>query len=211
MEGLYFVAGAIALIAVAYSFRLCFAQSEKDYSESLQQFAVNHRLAFTPVDGGSVIRKLSSFPVFNEGRAHKVRNVISGRTAIGEVLIFDHSYMVMRHLLSQTAAILESPRQRTPNFKLHFERALFSDHIGIKFSQRPKFSKCYLLEGEDEAAIRKLFGEKSLMFFETTPGLSLESSNNYLLVYRENNRLDGKDMEEFMKLCCDISVVLSQD
>jgi hypothetical protein len=117
----------------------------------------------------------------------------------------------MRDFLSQTAAILESPRQRTPNFKLHFERALFSDNIGIKFPRRPKFSKCYLLEGEDEAAIRKLFGEKLLMFFEVTLGLSVEGSDNYLLLYRENNRLDGEGLDEFMKLCGDISVLLSQD
>lgn len=127
------------------------------------------------------------------------------------MVVFDHSYLVMRWFVSQTAAIIELRGQSTPNFTLHVERALFRDNGGRRFPQQPDFSLCYKLERDDEPAIRKVFGQKMLMFFEDNLGLSVECNCDDLLVYRENERFEGKKLDDFIKHCGDVSFLFSED
>lgn len=58
----------------------------------------------------------------------------------------------------------------------------------INFESHPKFSKNYILKGEDTQAIRSLFTPELLTFFENNPNLCL-ISNSVDLMLRSNYRL----------------------
>jgi hypothetical protein len=67
----------------------------------------------------------------------------------------------------------------------------FLDRIGgalgfqdIDFESHPNYSKMFVLQGEDEAAIRQFFQPKLLEFFETKLGHSVEASEDAMFFYR---------------------------
>jgi len=70
----------------------------------------------------------------------------------------------------------------------------------IDFDDYPGFSEAYLLKGEKEAEIRKLFNDELITFLEINQGFNMESRNNNILIYKDKalmNRIEMEDAIEF--------------
>jgi hypothetical protein len=90
-----------------------------------------------------------------------------------------------------------------PTFSLRPEHVW--DKIGfwfgyqhIEFGSHLGFSRNYLLRGNDEAAIRRVFTDAVLAFYEQNPGLSTEGSGNLLLFYRHSVRVGPEGVCPFL-------------
>ena len=65
---------------------------------------------------------------------------------------------------------------------------------------RDRFSKKYLLRGEDEQTIRALFTDAVLTFFAAHPDrVLLEGSDDQLILYRSGIRIEPENIPAFMK------------
>ena len=69
---------------------------------------------------------------------------------------------------------------------------------GIEFAGRPTFSKRYLLRGDDEPAIRGVFTEPVVDYFEENPGLFVEAAGNEMLFYRLGQKVKPEVINEFL-------------
>jgi len=70
----------------------------------------------------------------------------------------------------------------------------------IDFDEYPGFSEAYLLKGEKEPEIRKLFNDELITFLEKNQGFNMESRNNNILIYKDKalmNRIEMEDAIEF--------------
>lgn len=88
----------------------------------------------------------------------------------------------------QTVVRVKMPS--VPEFYLRPEHIFdkIGDWIGwhdIDFSHRPEFSRRYFLRGDDEAAIRALFGDPALSTLERDPDrFCMGGGHGWLLIYR---------------------------
>ena len=70
----------------------------------------------------------------------------------------------------------------------------------INFDSHPKFFANYLLRGDDENAIRELFNDDVLKFYEEHSGLYTECSENKLHFYRDGIREEPENIQAFLQL-----------
>jgi hypothetical protein len=68
----------------------------------------------------------------------------------------------------------------------------------ISFDTHPKFSRSFVLRGQDEPAIRKLFTPQVLEYFEEHPGVSAEGSNETLLYYQHGKSVPSEGVSQFL-------------
>ena len=68
----------------------------------------------------------------------------------------------------------------------------------INFDTHPKFSRSFVLSGENESAIRAVFSPPMLEYFEQHPGISTEGLNDTLLVYRHGKSVPPEGVTQFL-------------
>ncbi len=93
-----------------------------------------------------------------------------------------------------------------PDFNLHQEHLIDKvwqsiGHQDINFSDFPLFSQGYLLNGKQEAQIRNLFSENTILFLEEHLSfeVNIEALNNRLLIYRSRSLLQKNEVEDFIE------------
>jgi hypothetical protein len=74
----------------------------------------------------------------------------------------------------------------------------------IDFNTRSQFSRSYVLRGEDEQAIRAIFADPLLEYFEQHPGLSIEGTGNTLLVYRLGKCVPPAGVSQFLSIAFEL-------
>ncbi len=101
-----------------------------------------------------------------------------------------------------------------PNFTLNKEGILAKvlqtvGYSDINFDDFPKFSEYYLLQGREEAEIRKFFDARILSFLEIHQDFSMECKHNRILIQKDMNlmsRIEIEDailfVESFLRLIC---------
>jgi carbonic anhydrase len=100
---------------------------------------------------------------------------------------------------------LEPGNMSLPYFSLRSERiahkiwAAFG-YQDIDFGNRPGFSREYLLRGPDEQAIRNVFNDGLLSFYEMYLGTCTDGGGNQLFVYRENYRWEPQQIQPLIGL-----------
>ena len=70
----------------------------------------------------------------------------------------------------------------------------------IDFGNHPGFNGQYLLRGPDEQAIRDVFTDRLLSFYEMNPGTCTDGGGGQLFVYRENYRWEPEQTQPFIGL-----------
>lgn len=155
------VGGVVALISgIVYLAWLM----EKKRTEAMTAFAQNHGYVF---EGPSpnLISELSSFKLFNQGRARTAKNLMRGSREPGAVRLCDYQYTTgsgkQRQVHQQTICVLKTPGRNAPHFFLRRQNRLF-DALGklfggqdINFDDDPLFSKAYVLQTTgDEQQLR---------------------------------------------------------
>lgn len=152
--------------------------------------------------------RLARFHLFSQGHSARLWNVLRGRTRDLDVAVFDYRYTVgrgkHRRTYSTTVAYFRADDLNLPAFVLRPEG--FWSRLGvslfgrqdINFDTHPAFSKAFLLRGPDEAAVRGVFGEPVLAYFEGQAGVSVEAAGGTLLFYRHAGRVDPADVRAFL-------------
>ena len=143
------------------------------------------------------IPNLEQFALFNQGHSKSIANAMYGETEGVKAAVFDYRYTVgggkNQQTFNQTIVYFEPRNLNLPFFSLRPER-LFHKLISafgyqdIDFGNRPTFSSKYLLRGPDEQAVRNLFNDALLGFYEMNPGLSADGGGNQLFIFQQNYR-----------------------
>jgi hypothetical protein len=200
-----FVAGMLAVVGtIAYvSYR-----AEKKRTEELKQVAADLGFDFAPEGDAVFLQRLSNFHLFAQGHSKKLWNLLRGTSDNLEVAVFDYRYVTgggkHSHTWKHSVICFQFEGRGVPAFALRPENVFHKigswlGYQDIDFDSHPVFSKSYLLRGEDEDAIRKLFTTAVLEYYESQPGLSAEGSGNTLLHYRHAARVEPNAIRSFME------------
>jgi len=203
--GVFAVIGFIVVVigAIVMAFWM-----EKKRTDAVRQLAVSNGFTFHETAPDGLEDKTGQFKLFTKGHSRKIRNTMRQEQAAFTVSQFDYSYTVGSGKNSsthnQTVLLVETRALSVPAFVLGPENVFhrLGDLFGVKdidFDRYPDFSRHYLLKGDDEDAVRRLFSADILGFFTVHTGYSIEGSGNLLLIYKGGKRLSVKDMEPAMQ------------
>ena len=197
MAAVLIVAGVVALVGgiIYLAWR-----AEKKRTEAMAQAATAMRFAFEET---ADYETLGTFPLFERGRARKAKNVMRGETAGHPVVVTDYSYTISSgknsHTYSQTVVIFERAAERLPDFELGPEN--FLHRIGqvfgyqdIDFEGDEEFSKTFLLRGENEDGIRRVFTPAVLAACRNHPDWSVQVRGGRMAVFRAGKRCKPEEV-----------------
>ena len=175
----------------------------KGFEKVAQTFSFN----FYPKDDGLILSDLGDFGLFSEGRK-KVTNILQGKIHHTQVSVMDYRLSTgsgqNSFVQNQTVLIFDSKALQLPHFLMQPEN-VFQKMVGalgkgdINFSTHPTFSKHYHLKGQDFLAIRNLFNEKILNYFEIHQGWKMEGKDHRLVLFRAGKRVKPEELPAFLK------------
>ena len=194
-------------------------KSEMKRTESYESVAIQLGLTFYPDGDDSLPEKLSNFHLFSQGHTKMTTNLLSGKIGDIEVTIFGYMYSTgdrehstmystghREHSTTyiQSVIFMRSPSLNLPHFALRPEHIFHKlgsvlGYQDIDFASHPKFSKNFLLRGRDEEAVRGIFTDDILSFFESRPGVSAEGGGDQLIFYRADKRIEPEAIVSFME------------
>jgi hypothetical protein len=145
--------------------------------EALEHYCLTHGYRFEAERPGAEAGLAGSFSLFGKGRHRRWGATITGRIGGASFTAFEYSYMTgggsnnRRHRL--TVMVWDLQETTLPRFRLVPENALnrLAQRFGAQdfdFADDPEFSRSYQLQGDDEAAVRKLFAPSRRAYL-TTP------------------------------------------
>lgn len=124
-----------------------------------------------------------------------------------EVSLFEYYYTDKQAQTLQnfkyTALVLRSRNLRLPYFSLQpinvFHKLdMFAGRKKISFDSYPKFEKFYVLSGDDEKTLRKIFTDEVLSYFQNHIGMNIEGTNDQMLLYREGTHMSPERMHAYL-------------
>ncbi len=210
MEGwlvLLFVGGGATVVALAIWLVL---REAKRRQEELRDFALQAGFTFQPdeVEDLESLFTEEEYDELRELRRQSIPNdMIRGRTAAGEVLVFSQLCGSGRFRYWQTMAAFPRDGRNLPHFELNpagwfdkVEQALGMEH-SIHFDSHPQFSQQWELRARDQAAVRALFSADTLSYLDTLGTQQrwrVEAARRWLLVWRDHKRIEVADLREFL-------------
>lgn len=144
-----------------------------------------------------------------------IRNVIEGRQEHLRIRVFDHEYEIGEDQVQQSIARVEGSLLHLPSFTLTPTGAFtgiaqdFGYRRGIHYNRR-EFSQWYVLHGADEPAIRQVFDDTVLLYFERHGGWTIESGGDWLLIYRARHLVPAAEIAGFIAQVKKIVALLSR-
>jgi hypothetical protein len=181
---------------------------------ALEEFARKRGFTFEPRIESTIPPELEIFQAIDPVARPSLANRMAGADSGLPVHVFDlrmgNRYGHHRLTLAQTVVDLVSPKLNLPVFRIEPENVLHKvqEAMGaqdIDFESHPKFSDKYLLRGESEEAIRRVFQPAVLDWFERHLGLTVEGRAERLLLYRSGKLLGPPQIDEHLKLAREIS------
>ena len=163
-DALWALIGIAGGIAAAVPLALHWAATRR--REALREAALRLGLEFAP-DAAPPAAALAGLRIVTHGRAHRLGNVLHGRRGDVAVEIADHRYVTgsgkNQHRHRASLVVLRAPRLALPHFFMRPQIAVV-DRIGkllggkdVDFPEDDGFSDAFVLQGDDEAAVRALF------------------------------------------------------
>ena len=204
---------AVTFVVIALCVSLYQKRKERERTEAMRAVANVLKWNFADVVPWNMIPNLDSFTLFNHGHSKQIKNFMYGEANGVKTALFDYIYVVgsgrNRTTHFQTVTYLEPADLRAPYFTLRpegfFTKIMTAfGYQDINFGQRPEFSKKYLLRGQDEMAIRQVFNDQLLSFFETYQGTSVDAGNNQLFVFRADHRCAAEEVQNQLSLALSI-------
>lgn len=170
-----------------------FGKNER--TELLGQTAFSLQMDFEEKDEYGMIALLRDFQLFKQGGSKKITNILTKKTGLLEekISIFDYKYTISTgksaRTFQQTVFFIQSKKLAMPEMLMKPEH--FFHRVGqwlgmqdIDFEEHPGFSSNYLLQGEDEARIRRTMGNEHIMrFFTVEKDWTLESIGYFMILY----------------------------
>ena len=171
--------------------------SRQERTGQLRAAAFELEMDFEEKDEYGMIALLRDFKLFQKGGRKTISNILTKTSSLMEekVNVFDYRYTISTgkssHTFYQTVFFIQSKQLAMPQMLLKPEN--FFHKIGtwlgmqdIDFEEHPEFSDSYLLQGEDEARIRRTMSNEAVMrFFTVEKNWCLESIGFYLVLYQE--------------------------
>lgn len=183
-------------------------RGEKKRTEAFEKVAADLGLPFHPKGDAALLERLQGFHLFSQGRSKKMQNLLYGQIEGGEVALFGHRYTTgsgkNSQVHNQNVAYFRSPSLDLPRFALRPEHIFHKiggvlGYQDIDFDSHERFSKAYLLRGDDEAAIRETFTDSVLSFYECQKGISTEAGGDQLIFYRAGKRIKPEEVVSFLE------------
>jgi hypothetical protein len=190
---------AVMLCVALVAWRL-----EKQRSAALAEVALRLGLSFQRKHSAVSGEPFARLPLFQRGHSQSFRNVAHG----GDLWVFGYSYVTgsgkNRSTHMQTVAALRVAGASLPGFELapegFFDRLASS--LGgqdIDLDEDPEFSRRYRLRGDDEGAVRRVFGPALRQQLLLDDGGSLEGEGEWLLLYRRAKRVKPAEISAFVE------------
>ncbi|MCP4218084.1 MAG: hypothetical protein GY765_25805 [bacterium] len=160
---------------------------------------------------------MEELKIFQKARALEICHLISGAGAGISHMIFDYCYGSggwngSRYWQTIAYAQVEG----LPPFRLRKKNAFhkFVEMLGFKcrnIGTFPGFPKKYLLRGEDEEAIQRVFSPYTLQYFEENDSpYRLECGPCGLVLYKPRKRLEKKHIEAVYKQSGEIATMFKR-
>jgi hypothetical protein len=181
---------------------------EEEMRKRWRAVADREGFSFLAEGDAALWHAVDRFPLFSRGRARKMTNVLRKNVEGRAVWIFDYRFTIgsgkHSHTHRQTVAVFESEQNRLPWFTLRPEGlfAKLGSFLGqqdIDFERHPAFSDAYLLQGEDEARIRKVFTDRVLSYYAGRSGLCTEGGGPRIVCYRAGQRIAPERVDAFLR------------
>jgi hypothetical protein len=204
---LLFVGFFVVLIGALIVATIIARKREQERTRQLADVATFLSWQFTEAAGLNWIPNLDKFALFSQGHSKNIKNAMYGEIGGVKAALFDYQYVIghgkNRSTHNQSVAYFEPRNQNLPLFSLRPEGVFHKlisacGYQDIDFGNRPTFSSKYLLRGNDEAAVRNLFGDPLLGFYEMNQGLSTDGGGNQLLIYRQDFRTPPHEAQSFL-------------
>lgn len=162
---------------------------------------------FSEAAGLNWIPNLETFALFNQGHSKQIKNAMYGEIDGVKAAVFDYYYVLgsgkNRTTYNQSVVYFEPANLNLPPFSLRPEHAFHKiisafGYQDIDFGNRPDFSSKYLLRGPDERAVRSIFTDALLGFYEMNEGTSTDGGGNQLFIFRQNRRPAPHETQTFL-------------
>ncbi|MFP6574031.1 MAG: hypothetical protein VB912_02690 [Pirellulaceae bacterium] len=198
--------GLLAILGLIAAIILGTRYYERKRTEALAAAAAEIGLEFSADQDDALLEQLQVFALFTKGHSRKMRNLMTAKTDLAALTIFDYRFITGGGQHSQThqqsVIFMQSDSLDLPTFRLKPEG--FFDKTGaaigfqdIDFDENPEFSKLFTLKGDDEVAIRKFFDAGMLQEFVKHQGVAVESAHG-LFIYYQTGRKKPEEIQPFM-------------
>ena len=176
--------------------------------EGLAAEAARMGFGFTPGDEEWLRKELAPFHLFSRGHGRRIANVLRGKAKDLEIAVFDYRSTTgggqHSSTHSQTVLLFENPRGDFPGFSLRPEHLFHRigkvfGYQDINFDGFPQFSRQYLLQAENEPAVRSLFTADTLQHLSEHKGICVEAAGGRLVVYRPGKKVEPAAIEAFIR------------
>ena len=158
---------------------------DKKRTATWTETAATLGMDFSAQPDSVLLSSMQAFKLFNRGRKREMRNVMKAETESAQLAVFDYRFTTgsgkNQTVHNHTLFAMRTDELHPPTFLLRPERLL--DRMGsivggqdIDFDSHPRFSKQFVLQGENEKAVRQFFDGELLEYFEKNEGLYVESS-----------------------------------
>ncbi len=182
----------------------------KDRTEQLRQTAFGLDMDFSQGDEYGMIGLLRDFHLMGKGGRKEITNLMTQTSPLMEdrYHIFDYKYTVSTGKSAvtyrQSVFFINSKQLAMPEMLMKPEH--FFHRLGtwlgleqdIDFEEHPKFSENYLLQGDDEARVRRTMNQDEVIrFFTVERDWCLESVGFFLIFYQDNHLFRPDEIKYF--------------
>lgn len=180
---------------------------ERERTEQLRSAGPLLGLQFSETAPLNWIPNLERFALFNQGHSKSLNNVLYGELDGVKSALFDYKYSVghgkHRSNFAQSVVYFEPRNLSLPFFSLRPEHTFHKiaaafGYQDIDFGNRPTFSSKYLLRGPEEQAVRNVFNDALLAFYEINQGSSADGGGSQLFIFRQNYRAAPHETQAFI-------------
>lgn len=214
METLIVLVFFIAIGGVAFYV----AAMEKKRREALAKQSQRLGFGFVAEKDLELLSEVKDLEIFQRGRNRRVTNVMDNSASDSTTVVFDYRFTEggrkSSHTFQQTIVWTKNRKRLLPRFVLRPESFWdkFANLLGfadIDFPKHQSFSKAYLLQGDDGQALRQLFSDDTLSFFEKERDWGIEAINDSLIIYRPKTRVNPENLPAFLSKAEQIDRILT--
>lgn len=186
---------------------------QKQRTEGVRQLAGRLGWGFQESVQFSGIPGLDRFELFSQGRARKLRNLVTSPAGDPRIVVFDYTYTTgggkSRRIHSQTVCYATADHLSLPSFSLRpenfFHRVAGAfGYQDIDLERHPDFSRAFVLRGEDVAGIRDAFTDDVVAFFDSQPGTCAAGIGHEVLLWRPRRLLAPDEWESLVGEALDL-------
>jgi hypothetical protein len=192
-------------------------QVDKKRRADLAKFASELGLEFHEVLTADDELDFSNFQLANQGHSRKASNAIIADSGELRMAIFEYRFTVgggkNQSVRRQSVVLAKSDLLSMPDFYLAPET--FFHRIGqllgnkdIDFDEDPKFSNEFVLQGQDELAVRSFFNSERRNRFHNLTDVTIEAAGNCFIFYQPSKRWKVEDTKLLMEKAFSIYGIL---